>query len=163
MNYPSFGDAAGDYVTVFDGTSAATPHVAGLAALLFSAYPTLTATEVRTVIERTTDKTGSTAYVETAGYDSGTWNQYTGYGRINVRKALDLADVMIRDWPGDTGLEPSAPAGGNFWNFADIVVRITDDDVFVPNDPAQSQYLELGQTNYLYVRYATTVHVRRAA
>jgi hypothetical protein len=152
MNYPSFGDAAGDYVTVFDGTSAATPHVAGLAALLLSAYPTLTNVEVRAIIERSTDKTGTTAYVETAGYNAGTWNQNMGYGRINVRRALDLADIMIRDWPGDTGDEPSAPAGGNFWNFADIVVRIFDDDVFVPDDPIQSQHLELGQTNYLYVR-----------
>jgi hypothetical protein len=152
MNYPSFGDAVGDYVTVFDGTSAATPHVAGLAALLLSAYPTLTNVEVRAIIERSTDKPGTTAYVETAGYNAGTWNQNMGYGRINVRRALDLADIMIRDWPGDTGDEPSAPAGGNFWNFADIVVRIFDDDVFVPDDPIQSQHLELGQTNYLYVR-----------
>ena len=152
VNYPSFGDAAGDYVTVFDGTSAATPHVAGLAALLLSAYPALTNTEVRTLIERTADKTGATAYVETPGYDSGSWNQNLGYGRINVRNALDQADLMIRDWPGDVGAEPSAPAGGNFWNFADLVVRIFDDDVFVPGDPAQSQYLEIGQTNYLYVR-----------
>jgi len=152
VNYGSFGDAAGDYVTVFDGTSAATPHVAGLAALLRSAYPALTNVQVRTIIERTADKAGTTAYAETIGYDSGTWNQNTGYGRINVRKALDQADVMIRDWPGDTGLEPSSPAGGNFWTFADLVVRIFDDDVFVPQDPAQSQYLEVGQTNYLYVR-----------
>ena len=150
--YPSFGDAAGDYVTVFDGTSAATPHVAGLAALLLSEYPGLTNAEVRRIIERTADKTGTTAYVETAGYDSGTWNQNMGYGRISVRKALDLADLMIRDWPGDTGTEPSAPSGGNFWNFADVVVRIFDDDVFVPSDPLQSQNLEIGQTNYLYVR-----------
>lgn len=152
VNYPSFGDAAGDYVTVFDGTSAATPHVAGLAALLLSAYPALTNTEVRTIIERTADKTGATAYLETPGYDSGAWNQNLGYGRINVRNALDQADLMIRDWPGDVGAEPSAPAGGNFWNFADVVVRIFDDDVFVPEDPAQSQYLEIGQPNYLYVR-----------
>jgi subtilisin family serine protease len=152
VNYPSFGDAAGDYVTVFDGTSAATPHVAGLAALLLSQYPALGNADVRRVIERTADKTGTTAYAETAGHDSGTWNQNMGYGRINVRKALDHADLMIRDWPGDVGTEPSAPTGGNFWNFADIVVRITNDDVFVPSDPTQSQYLEIGQTNYLYVR-----------
>ena len=152
VNYPSFGDAAGDYVTVFDGTSAATPHVAGLAALLLSAYPGLSNADVRRTIERTADKTGTTAYAETAGNDNGTWNQNMGYGRINVRKALDLADLMIRDWPGDAGAEPSAPSGGNFWNFADIVVRITDDGVFVPSDPTQSQYLEIGQANYLYVR-----------
>ena len=53
---------------------------------------------------------------------------------------------------GDTGTEPSSPSGGNFWNFADVVVRIFDDDVFVPSDPLQSQNLEIGQTNYLYVR-----------
>lgn len=152
VNYPSFGDAAGDYVTVFDGTSAATPHVAGLAALLLSAYPSLTNAEVRRIIERTADKTGTTAYAETAGYDSGTWNQNMGYGRISVRKALDLADLIIRDWPGDTGTEPSAPSGGNFWNFSDVVVRIFDDDVFVPSDPLQSQNLEIGQENFLYVR-----------
>jgi subtilisin family serine protease len=151
-NYPSFGDAAGDYVTVFDGTSAATPHVAGLAALLLSEYSTLTNVEVRSVIERTASKTGTVAYADTVGYDSGTWNQEMGYGRINVRQSLDLADVLIRDWPGDTGVEPSTPPSGNFWNFADIVVRVSDDDVFVPDDPTQSQYLELGQTNYLYVR-----------
>jgi len=152
VNYLSFGDAAGDYVTVFDGTSAATPHVAGLAALLLSEYPTLTNVDVRSIIERTASKTGTVAYVETAGYDSGTWNQEMGYGRINVRQSLDLGDVLIRDWPGDTGVEPSTPPSGNFWNFADIVVRIFDDDVFVPDDPTQSQFLELGQTNYLYVR-----------
>ena len=152
VNYGSFGDAAGDYVTVFDGTSAATPHVAGLAALLFSAYPTLTNGEVRTIIERTADKVGTVAYATVAGHDNGTWNQEMGYGRINVRRSLDLADVLIRDWPGDNGVEPSAPPGGNFWDFPDIVVRIFDDGVFVPEDPSQSKFLELGQTNYLYVR-----------
>jgi len=156
VNYLSLGDAAGDYVAIFDGTSAATPHVAGLAGLIRSAYPTLSNVEVRAIIERTADKVGAIAYADTPGYDNGTWNQEMGYGRINVFRALDLADVMIRDHPGDAGVEPSSPPGGNFWDFGDIVVRIFDDDVFVPGDPAQSKHLELGQTNYLYVRVTNT-------
>ena len=91
VRYPNFGDAHGDYVTVFNGTSAATAHVSGLAALLLSAYPNLTNVDVRRIIERTADKTGTTPYVQTPGYYNGTWNQYLGYGRINVRKALNQA------------------------------------------------------------------------
>lgn len=150
--YPSLGDPAGDYVSVFNGTSAATPHVAGLAGLIRSAYPALTNVEVRAIIERTADKVGAVPYAETGGYNNGTWNDEMGYGRINVSRALDFSNLMIRDWPGDVGNEPSAPGGGNFWSFSDVVVRITDDDVFVPGDPTQSKHLEIGQTNYLYVR-----------
>jgi hypothetical protein len=73
-----------------------------------------------------------------------------GYGRINVFRALDAADVMIKDAPSDTGAEPFT--GGNFWDFSDIVVRINDDGVFVPADPLQSKNVERGQANYIYVR-----------
>ncbi len=152
VNYPVCGDTAGDYIFIFDGTSAATPHVAGLAALLLSQYPTLTNVQVRNIIERTAEKVGTIAYAETPGYPNGTWNQDMGYGRINVLQALDFADVMIKDWSGDTGIEPSTPPSGNFWTFSDIVVRITDDNVFVPDDPSKSRNVERGQTNYLYIR-----------
>jgi subtilisin family serine protease len=145
-------DNGADYITDFNGTSSATPHVAGLAALLRSVYPTLGQAEVRNAIERSAEKVGAVPYVDAAGYPNGSWNQEMGYGRINVYRALDLADMMIRDAPADTGSEPGVAAGGNFWDFSDIVVRIFDDDVFVPSDPSQSRHLELGQTNYLYVR-----------
>jgi hypothetical protein len=145
-------DPAADYITDFNGTSSATPHVAGLAALLRSVYPTLDKAGVRNAIERSAEKVGVVPYADTAGYPNGSWNQEMGYGRINVYRALDLADLMIRDAPADSGSEPGVPAGGNFWDFSDIVVRIFDDDVFVPSDPAQSRHLELGQTNFLYVR-----------
>ena len=102
------------------------------------------------MIESTAEKVGVVAYADVAGHPNGTWNQEMGYGRINVLRALDAGDVMIKDAPGDTGAEPFT--GGNFWDFSDIVVRITDDNVFVPGNPSQSKNVERGQANYIYVR-----------
>jgi hypothetical protein len=62
----------------------------------------------------------------------------------------DATDVMIKDGPSDTGVEPYR--GKDFWNFSDIVVRTTDDGVFLPDNPAQSGKVERGQPNYIYVR-----------
>jgi type VII secretion-associated serine protease mycosin len=64
---------------VMDGTSMAAPFVAGLAGLLRSAYPQLTAAQVKARIERTSDDLGS------PGFDP----QY-GWGRINAVRALNL-------------------------------------------------------------------------
>lgn len=83
----------GDYTTRFNGTSSATPHVAGLAALILSVRPDLHNEEVREIIERTCDKISPPLYAYTlvAGKPNGTWNEETGYGRINVERALEVA------------------------------------------------------------------------
>lgn len=60
------------------GTSMASPHVAGLAALIWSAEPSLTHDGVRQIIRDTADDLGS------AGYDI-----FFGYGRINAWAALE--------------------------------------------------------------------------
>lgn len=152
VDYPNPGTADGNYILMFDGTSAATPHVSGLAALLRSQYPALSNVQIRNIIERTAAKVGALAYVETAGFPNGTRNQEMGYGRIDVFQALDFSDTMIKDWPGDDGVESSSPPGGNFWDFSDIVTRITDDNVFNPSNPTQSKNVERGQTNYIYIQ-----------
>lgn len=87
-----------DYVAGFRGTSAATPHVAGLAALLLSLRPLLTPDQVRHYIEVTADKIGPGAF--TPGHPNGSWNQFVGYGRINAHRALRRAiwpfDIIVR-------------------------------------------------------------------
>jgi thermitase len=65
-----------DYGAI-SGTSMATPAAAGLAALVRSKYPNLSAAAVEAHIEATADDKG------TPGFDN-----YFGHGRINVYKAL---------------------------------------------------------------------------
>jgi hypothetical protein len=146
------GYEPGDYRMDFNGTSSATPLVAGFAALIRSQYPSLTNIQVRNIIERTAAKVGTLAYAETVDFLNGTRNEEMGYGRIDAFRGLDFADVMIKDWSGDDGTEPSTPPSNNFWSYSDIVVRITDDNVFEPDDPAKSKHVERGQTNYIYVK-----------
>ncbi len=73
----SDGYASGDYISNFNGTSSATPFVAGAAALVLSQNPTWNPTQVRNQLQNTADDLG----------DSG-FDEYFGYGRINVCNAL---------------------------------------------------------------------------
>lgn len=68
----------GNYASV-SGTSMATPHVAGVAALLWSQYPLLTNQQVRIILTQTTDDLGA------AGFD-----EYFGYGKVNAQNAVLL-------------------------------------------------------------------------
>ena len=67
--------------------------MAGLAALMIGLDPTLTADDVRDIIEGTADKVGGVAY--TQAFPNGPWNHFMGYGRINALDAI-LAALPAR-------------------------------------------------------------------
>lgn len=93
-----------DYDMRFNGTSSATPHVAGLAALVISASPALSNRDVRRIISETTDKINQPAYsyAATPGKPYGTWNNEVGYGRINAERAMLVACTSVQPC-GDAG------------------------------------------------------------
>lgn len=75
------GYVPGDFTDVFNGTSAATPHVAATAALILSVAPTLSASEVRDILRASA--------VRLAGQSA--WTQELGWGRLDVAAAVQLA------------------------------------------------------------------------
>ena len=73
----SAGYDPGAYFYDFNGTSSATPVVSGVAALILSLNPDLTATQVENILTSTADD------LRSAGWDS-----ETGWGRVNAYEAL---------------------------------------------------------------------------
>jgi len=86
------------------GTSMATPHVSGLAAVLLSSQPGLTIDEVRWHLELNGDQHGY------PGYEGQPWNPYFGWGRINAARVFDTPPVTTRVRP--RALEVHGYAGG---------------------------------------------------
>lgn len=95
--YYKCGDEKGNYLSLMFGTSGAVPHVAGLAGLLRSLFPKLTAKEVIEIICKTADKVGGYSYNIPNTY--GSWNEEMGYGRINMKKALVEAENVYKKKP----------------------------------------------------------------
>jgi subtilisin family serine protease len=104
---PDFGDKKGDYVKIFNGTSAACPIAAGVAALVWSAHPNLKAQDVRRLLEETADKVDE----ENGDYKEGRSVQY-GFGKINALAAMKKAAQIDKSEGGArrSGAEGSAHA-----------------------------------------------------
>lgn len=83
-----YGYSGDDYIYNFNGTSSATPHVAGLAGLLKSQNPSLSNVQIRDIIEKSAAKVGVLPYAVKEGFPNGARNQEMGYGRIDIFAAL---------------------------------------------------------------------------
>jgi len=78
-----------DYYDYMSGTSMASPHVAGVAALVKSHYPNWTNQQIRNILIQTAMDLGASG-----------WDKYYGYGCVDAYRALSgFAGNEV--WPGD--------------------------------------------------------------
>ncbi|HKR14916.1 MAG TPA: S8 family serine peptidase [Pyrinomonadaceae bacterium] len=77
----------GEYLKDFNGTSSATPIVAGIAGLVLSVNPDLTEGQVRCLLKETADKVGSVIYTDGR-------NNQMGHGRVNALRAVTAASTF---------------------------------------------------------------------
>lgn len=93
------------YTGRFGGTSSATPLVAGIAALVRSANPQLTAAEIRDVLERTADRIVDMTKDPDTGRVRGRYvrgrSEWFGYGKVNAARAV--AEAVNRKAAGRAG------------------------------------------------------------
>ena len=87
--YNTTSGTAGDYYSTFNGTSAACPNAAGVAALIFSINPNFTKAQVLDYLYRGCEKIDNVGYNTVKAY--GYWNEYFGYGRVNALNSVRLA------------------------------------------------------------------------
>ncbi len=92
----------------------ATPGAAGVAALVWSNFPSCTGTEIREALKATAEDQG------TAGRDD-----YFGYGIVKAKNAYDylLANGCAG---GDTGGDDNAPTAGFTFNCTELSCTFTD-------------------------------------
>ena len=83
--------ANGVYTSDFTGTSAACPHVSGIAALLISLYRNLTWTQVKYLMVTSCTKLSSYAFSNNPAHPNSSWNNEVGYGLVSAYGALSFA------------------------------------------------------------------------
>ncbi len=97
------GYGSDSFTNSFGGTSSSCPVVAGVAGLMLSVNPNLTAREVKQILQQTADKIVDPNPDPQLGlrygtYDSQGHSQWFGYGRVNAYKAV--LEAKRRLWQG---------------------------------------------------------------
>ena len=109
----NLGYHTGNYYLEFNGTSAACPQVAGVAALMLSANPALTEAQVRTILQNTAKELGAPGFDHTYGY-----GLIDAYKAVNSVFAISGPFVVcsqetytIQDLPSGTSIQWSTSNG----------------------------------------------------
>jgi subtilisin family serine protease len=110
-----------DYNLAFNGTSAATPFVAGVAALVLSINNNFTQTQVREILERSARKIGGYNYTATIGQPNGSWSSELGHGMVNAKNA-----VLAAQNPAFCRVEIAASGNLQVCNGSSVSIQVTN-------------------------------------
>jgi len=138
----------------WSGTSMATPHVSGVAALIWSRYPNNTRDWVRLWLRYTADDLGD------PGFDV-----YYGYGRVNARKAVEQTppahELIAYEWITPPYVEPgtSGTINATILNFGEnenhVMVQLLANGTIA--DSAIIDFLAAGNSTTVSLTWTPTV------
>jgi subtilisin family serine protease len=142
---------ARDYTLCFNGTSAATPILAGAAGLVLAVSPNLTRLQVQQLLQDTSDKTEDSlgAYATTTGFSTPATAVAThGFGRANAFEAvravapvaqggLGGVDVFLRDNRLDWG-NTEQPSNTLFESTRGFIGHWRSEDIKIDAPPFQT-------------------------
>jgi subtilisin family serine protease len=111
-----------DYTVWFNGTSAACPHVAGVAALVLSVNSSLTQAQVQQIIESTAQKVGGYNYQTTSGHPNGAWNNEMVYGLVDAYAAVQAACATTVNFTNQTVTTDTDVVSCGDINIQDVIV-----------------------------------------
>jgi len=140
----------GNTYAAWDGTSMATPHVAGVAALVWSHYPSCTNTEIRQALNKSAEDRGA------AGRDTS-----YGHGIVKAKVMFDMLATGCDVGPIDPPPPPPPPAELTKGVSVDNLSGTTGEDVFytmtVPTGATDLSFSMSGGTGDadLYVRFGS--------
>lgn len=127
----------------YSGTSMASPHVAGVAALVWSNHPTCTVTQIRDALYATAEDKGA------AGYDN-----FYGWGIVKAKAAHDYLTANGCSGSGGT---PPGSGGATFPNLSATTGQWLRGSYTIPAGVSQVTFQISGGSGDadLYVRYGS--------